>query len=101
MAAGYRDSSLSISRPRGRIQLHEKESLGIPVFLSGSVLTPNGIVDVLSRHRSAGSWSFEYTTLDMVVGGRWHMRFFERAYSAQYLVTLADRFAREVVARVF
>jgi len=58
----------------------------------GIVLTPHGIVDTSSNTYVDNG----HTTLHFMHAGRLHVRSFKRYYRPAYLVTLADRFAKEI-----
>jgi hypothetical protein len=56
----------------------------------GTVLTPNGIVDVYAQD--------DYTRLDFVHAGRLHIRTYRKRYGKRGIVTLAGRMARDISA---
>jgi len=67
-------------------------------YTVGIVYTTLGIVDVYSQPDVHGSG---YTRLAFVCEGYSHQRNIDAFYSDRYLVTLASRFAREVVEKSY
>jgi hypothetical protein len=88
--AGY---SYPVKRHVGRV--YEKLD-GIEKVAEGIVLTSHGIVWVCSNTYDRKRQGL--TTLHFMHSGRLHVRSFQRKYSAQYLVTLAARFAKEIAS---
>jgi hypothetical protein len=81
------DDKISISRPFSRIQ-QRKSSSGD--WLDGEVVTPNGIVSIQAEDK--------FARLDFSYKSKLYMRnyYTKKCYSPQYLVTLADRFSKEI-----
>ena len=83
------DEKHSMKNGYGRITEYDS-------YRKGTVLTHHGIVEVYSMF---GYWPgiVKHTSLDMMHKGYLHTRTFNRSYSARYLVTLAKRFAEDVL----
>ncbi|BCM88767.1 hypothetical protein IAD21_00609 [Abditibacteriota bacterium] len=79
----------AITRPWGTIST--EKSLDGRHYYEGYAVTHFGFVMVYSQSHK------DYTSLQFVHEGRMWYRTFQRFYSPRYLVTLADRFAREIV----
>jgi hypothetical protein len=85
------DDSMALQRPHSRI------SVGQPPrgWTDGAVFTCHGIVLVYAQGDDEYT---HHTRLDFVWQGRLYMRDFNgKRYSPRGLVTLADRFAAEIV----
>lgn len=83
------DDKMTVSRGFSRIHKHENSS-----YLTGEVATPQGFTSVYTQGDNV---HFPHTRIDFVHKGVLYMRNIEKRYSAQYLVTLAKRFAKEIV----
>jgi hypothetical protein len=89
------DDSMSLRRPCQRLQ-HRKAGYGN--WTEGDVLTPDGIVSVYSQ--DGESTRDRHTRLDFVAHGRLYMRHINgKCYSHRGLVTIAARFAAEMVSQ--
>ena len=76
----------SIRRSAGYgIHRHQDE---FGLWFDGYVATPNGHVNVYSQTG--------HTTLHFIHAGVWYTRTFDRRYQPRALVTLADKFAKEI-----
>lgn len=62
-------------------------------YLNDYVVTPDGIVHVLVEY----STDHPYTDLRLAYRGNWYERTYNECYSPRYCVTLAKRFAKEVI----
>ena len=87
----FSDQSWKFARPYG----HNEQRGTLPhVWLDGHVVTPHGVVcagtNLMPREGLTSLW--------MVHKGREYSRRFPKDYSKRYLVTLAVRFAKDVVS---
>ena len=81
------DWSIKISEPMNRVWKHPAG------YLEGSVITAHGIVYVYSQ---GGATEVPSTNLQIVWGGRLYSRTMKRRYTQRGLVTVANRYAKEV-----
>lgn len=79
-----REWNWKVSAHGGRIGRHPEYD-----YLSGDVPTPLGYVQVYSDPRGV-------TTLQCIVNGREYTRSIDEFYSSRYLVTLAQRYIKEI-----
>ena len=87
------DESMSLQRPCSR--LHDRKEYG--GWTEGDILTRDGIVSVYAQ---GGDGNEKHTRLDFALNGRLYMRHFHRKrYSHRGLVTIAARFAAEIVSQ--
>lgn len=83
MSEPFYDDRISIPSASGTLM---ENSGG---WVDGEVLTPLGIVSVYAQTNC--------TYLRFVVNGQLHLRTFSKQYSNRFIVTLADRFTKEMV----
>lgn len=87
------DDSMSLQRPFSR--LHDRKEYG--GWTEGEVVTRDGIVSVYAQ---GGDENDKHTRLDFALNGRLYMRHFQgKRYSHRGLVTIAARFAAEMVSQ--
>ena len=67
--------------------------------IGGSVSTPFGIVAVRSSEWPTTGRPLRTTQLEFVRDGRVFTRWYKRTFAKRYLITLARRFAREIVEK--
>jgi len=89
------DDSYALSKARGSLTTDSFIAAdGVRrEWLTGHVITLDGIVTVYSQGQSPGS--HPWTHYSVVIGGRLHHRSEQRVRSKRALATLAARFARE------
>ena len=78
----YQDSEYVVSRPDGYGIWNHCGSL------SGTVRTPHGFVKVYSEG--------DRSSIELIIGGVCHRRFFKCGFTARGLVTKAARFAEDM-----
>ncbi len=86
-----KDHDWSVGRGYGCISLNKEDGT-----LSGTVKTQNGFVEVYSQGCSGYVPS---TTLEFIFNSRGYSRIINRHYSSRYLVTVAKKFAKEIVEK--
>jgi hypothetical protein len=91
MAAEHRDRSYKVGRDYPG-QIDKNVSNNGTVWHSGYVRTEHGIVVVIYSEPDG-------TCLDFIHAGRLHIRQFDKQFQPSYLVTLAKRFASDIVAQ--
>ncbi len=92
--ARFKSFSYTIQRPQGRIT-EASDDMGWAS--EGTVITANGIVEVDANTYHGNGW----TLFRFVYDGRMYERQFDRYYTPRGMVTLAARFACDVVAKNF
>ena len=80
---------------RGFKVKEQSDDYGSYRSVNGQVHTPYGIINAWSHWSSRGRRS-QSSGLEIIADGFLYVRWFEKAYSARYLVTLAKRFAKEL-----
>ncbi len=86
------DDTMAIGRSYGCTENRNDNA-----WTDGTVVTNHGIVSVYAQ---GGDESFHYTRLDFAWKGRLYMRNFKnKRYSRRGLVTIATKFAAEIVKK--
>lgn len=86
------DDKINLPRSFSRIKIEKGNSSD---WTDGEVVTPDGIVTVYAQ---GDNDSFYCSRLDFSHKGRLYIRHFNNIrYSPQFLVTAANRFAKEIV----